>query len=222
MADAASIWRVSYQKGMQIFKFVIAIWNMTRFPLPFSIGANQHVIAGNDYWWAGFSFIALACTSGWVLLLSGIQYSCAPFLIIYIGGMLVHGTAVHSVCYWHRESYPYRLIGAKAKLMIEVIPMIVAAAIRVFTDDDRYLIILLLGCTSYFYSFAHFLHVAYDIGGKDIFLGLSMLLLVHRLSEKLLVGASALSFCLCLSFYRYMTYCAPELPIHPTKKELPV
>ncbi|XP_059288671.1 uncharacterized protein LOC132042058 [Lycium ferocissimum] len=195
---------------------------MTRFPLPFGLGPDQHVIEGIDYWWTGFSFFALICIYVWLLLLSGIQYSFALFVFIYNGIPLLHGIAVYTVCYWRRASYPYRLIGAKAKLMIEVIPMIVAAAIRVFTDDDRYLVLLLLGCTSYFYTFAHFLHVAYDIGAKDVFLGLSMLLLVHRLSEELLVGASALSFCLCLSFYRYITYCAPQLPIHPTKKELPV
>ncbi|KAH0641269.1 hypothetical protein KY285_037855 [Solanum tuberosum] len=50
-------------------------------------------------------------------------------------------------------------------------------------------IMILLGITTYFYTIAHFMRAAYDIGGKDVLLGLVI----------------------------YVTYSAPEVPEHGKK-----
>ncbi|PHT46518.1 hypothetical protein CQW23_15676 [Capsicum baccatum] len=182
---------------------------------------QANLIVGNDYWWFLFGIIPYACA--WVsFVLFDEDPHPVTFAVVFFGLLFFHIVALHSVVYWHREMSPFRLIGAKAKFMIEVIPVIAAAALPHLLEFDGAYYALLLCCTTYFYTFAHFMHAAYDIGGKDVFLALTMLVLVHRLNEELLVGALALILCLGLSLYRYMTYCAPELPIHPKKEmELP-
>ncbi|KAM3327325.1 hypothetical protein P3S67_002451 [Capsicum chacoense] len=147
-----------------------------------------------------------------------VPHGPAAALIFAFCQEFLYGIGLYSVIYWHRDS-PFRLIGAKGKFMIEVIPMIVAAALphpKLLESNDAYFF-LLLSCTSYFYTFAHFLHAAYDIGFIDVFLGLAMVVFVRMLNGGLLVGA--LIFCLGLSFYRYVRYRAPELPIHRKKME---
>ncbi|KAM3231484.1 hypothetical protein P3L10_016843 [Capsicum annuum] len=230
-----SIVMVPYQKGKQSLKAAVSILKMIRLPPLLSYKPSKvevdprkrhkrlpaNLIVGNDYWWFLFGNIPYLCA--WVSI--GL-FDKDPNPVIYVFGFLgllfFHSVALHSVLYWHREMSPFRLIGAKAKFMIEVIPVIVAAALRHLLEFDGAYYALLLSCTTYFYTFAHFMHAAYDIGGKDVFLALTMLVLVHRLNEELLVGALALILCLGLSLYRYMTYCAPELPIHPKKEmELP-
>ncbi|KAF3634039.1 putative mitochondrial ubiquitin ligase activator of nfkb 1-A-like isoform 2 [Capsicum annuum] len=93
---------------------------------------------------------------------------------------------------------PFRLIGAKAKFMLEIIPMIVAATLRLLLKY-YYLkyVLLLLSCTTYFYTFAHFMHAAYDIGLRDVYLGLAMVVLVRKLNEEMLAGA----LILCLGVF---------------------
>nr|XP_009631299.1 uncharacterized protein LOC104121110 [Nicotiana tomentosiformis] len=176
------------------------------------------LIVGDDWRWFLLNFIPLWCI--WAVFPIFVE-DAGPvtFFSYYIVSTNAYLIPWYSVCYWHREMSPFRLIGAKAKFMIEVIPMIVAAALHHLLEYNVGYFVILLGCTACVYIFTHFMHAAYDIEHFDFLLGLAMLVLVHWLNEELLVGVLVLSFCLCLSFYRYMTYCAPELPNHP-KKEL--
>ncbi|KAM3373677.1 hypothetical protein P3S68_012391 [Capsicum galapagoense] len=133
-------------------------------------------------------------------------------MVAFWGLITFHVVALYSVVYWHREMSPFRLIGAKAKFMIEVIPVIAAAALRHLLKFDGAYYALLLSCTTYF-------SIPLPTSCTP---RLAMLVLVHRLNGELLVGALALILCFGLSLYRYMTYCAPELPIHRKKEmELP-
>ncbi|KAM3357196.1 hypothetical protein P3S68_023910 [Capsicum galapagoense] len=174
------------------------------------------MIVGNDWWWFVFSFIPIVTTTAWFFL-SGPHGPAAALIFAFYQNIL-YGIGVYSLIYWHRDS-PFRLIGAKGKFMIEVIPMIVAAALLHHSEfDEEAYFFLLLACTTYFYTFAHFMHAAYDIGFIDVFLGLAMVVLVRMLNGGLLIGA--LIFCLGSSFYRYLRYRAPELPIHRKKMEM--
>nr|XP_018625443.2 uncharacterized protein LOC104093649 [Nicotiana tomentosiformis] len=200
------IMMVSYQKCRRSWKAVVSILKMTRYPTGADVDPN---LFGNERWWHLSTFVPWSCTylSFMTLLDFSDPFYITIFVLVYFG---VHILSWYSVCYWHREMSPYRLIGAKAKYMAEAIPMVVAAALRHLLEFNYYHFGLLLGCTTYFYIFAHFLHAAYDITGKDVLGAIAMLVLVEELNKELLVGALALSFCLGLSFYRYMTYSAPS------------
>ncbi|PHT38127.1 hypothetical protein CQW23_21700 [Capsicum baccatum] len=116
---------------------------------------------------------------------------------------------------------PFRLIGAEAIFLIEVIPMIVASALHHLLEFNYGYLYLLLGFTIYVSGCAHFMHVAYDIGGKDVLLGLVLQIPFYIVNGKLLIRALALSFCVVLCFCKYMMYSAPELPEHgKSTKEL--
>ncbi|PHT46516.1 NPL4-like protein 1 [Capsicum baccatum] len=135
---------------------------------------QANLIVGNDYWWYLFGMIPYACA--WVsFALFDEHPHPVTYVVFFFGHLFFHIVALHSVLYWHREMSPFRLIGAKAKFMIEVIPVIVAAALPHLLEFDGAYYALLLSCTTYFYTFAHFMHAAYDIGGKDVFLALTML-----------------------------------------------
>ncbi|KAH0637391.1 hypothetical protein KY289_037306 [Solanum tuberosum] len=139
-------------------------------------------------------------------------------ILMFLGGMVTHPALLTSIIYWYRDM-PFRLIGAKAKFKLEVIPMIIAAAFHHLLEFNYGYFCLILGITTYFYTIAHFMRVAYDIGGKDVLLGLVMLVLAYFLEGGLLVRGLGLSLCVVLCFYRYVTYSASEVPEHG-KKEL--
>ncbi|OIT39041.1 hypothetical protein A4A49_54754 [Nicotiana attenuata] len=180
---------------------------------------SEPLVQGYDYLWYFFTTIAFECLVAAFLLLGGTDHLLILAFGIFPGcGFILHNNVLHSVVYWHRDM-PFRLIGAKAKFMIEVIPLVTAAVLRHLLDFNYGYPALLLGCTGYFYAFAHFLRVAYDIKGIDVMLGLVMQVLAYMLNEELLVRALVLSFCFCICFYRYVMYSAPELPAHD-KKEL--
>ncbi|OIT21776.1 hypothetical protein A4A49_61119 [Nicotiana attenuata] len=228
---------VTCQKGRQSLKTVVSIFNKIKrvFPdadhVPSTGGNAEYVFLvflswllreRNDIWWILFSNIPLLCMIAAFFKLTGDPKVYTIFLILNIMfipcGSIIHTVALLTVVYWHRDM-PFQLIGAKVKFMIEVIPMITAAALHHFLEFNYGYLNLVLCCTTYFYTYAHFLHVAYDIGGIDVLVGLVMQVVGYMLNVELLVRALALSFCFGLSFYRYMTYCAPELPAHH-KKEL--
>ncbi|KAG5588339.1 hypothetical protein H5410_048773 [Solanum commersonii] len=139
-------------------------------------------------------------------------------ILMFLGGMFAHPVLLASIIYWYRDM-PFRLIGAKAKFKLEVIPMIIAAAFHHLLEFNYVYFCLILGFTTYFYTIAHFMRAAYDIGGKDVLLGLVMLVLAYFLKGGLLVRGLGLSLCVVLCFYRYVTYSAPEVPENG-KKEL--
>ncbi|KAG5588338.1 hypothetical protein H5410_048772 [Solanum commersonii] len=139
-------------------------------------------------------------------------------MILIFLGVLTHMALLTSILYWYRDM-PFSLIGAKAKFKLEVIPMIIAAAFHHLLEFNYGYFCLILGFTAYFYTIAHFMRAAYDIGGKDVLLGLVMLVLAYFLKGGLLVRGLGLSLCVVLCFYRYVTYSAPEVPEHG-KKEL--
>ncbi|XP_060178602.1 uncharacterized protein LOC132608852 isoform X1 [Lycium barbarum] len=185
-------------------------------------GRAGRFIYGNDLWWFLFSYVPWSCMFFALLKFTGARhvYNILMVLdiIIFPVSSITHSVVVYSVVYWYRDM-PFRLMGAKAKFMIEVIPMIMAVTLHHLLEFNYGYLELLLGFTTYFYIFAHFTRIAYDIGVKDILVGLVMQVLGYMLNVELLVRALALSFCLGYSFYRYVTYCAPEVPVH-SKKEL--
>jgi len=181
------------------------------------------LIVGKDMWsWYFFSSIPLCSIIMGILILmgdpSGNDWLAILDMILMILGLFTHLSLLTSIFYWYRDM-PFRLIGAKAKFKLEVIPMIIAAAFHHLLEFNYGYFCLILGFTTYFYTIAHFMRAAYDIGGKDVLLGLVMLVLAYFLKGGLLVRGLGLSLCVVLCFYRYVTYSAPELPEHG-KKEL--
>ncbi|PHT80480.1 hypothetical protein T459_18532 [Capsicum annuum] len=159
---------VPYQKGKQILKAAVPILKMIRLPPLLSYKPSKvdvdprkrhkrlsaNLIVGNDYWWYLFGMIPFACA--WVsFALFDEDPHPVTYVVFFFGLLIFHMVALHSVVYWHREMSPFRLIGAKAKFMIEVIPVIVAAALPHLLEFDDAYYALLLSCTTYFYTFAH-------------------------------------------------------------------
>ncbi|XP_009615868.1 uncharacterized protein LOC107774812 [Nicotiana tabacum] len=214
-------WTVSYQKCWQSLKTVVSFVKKFRWAWPASLGGppsgGRPLVMGVEMLWWSLGILPYGCMVAAVL--NFVRYPISLIvLIMLVGSYFFHLAVLYSIVYWHQHM-PFRLIGAKAKFMIEVIPMITAAALHHLLEFNYGYLALLLCCTTYFYAFAHFLHLAYDIGGIDVLLGIVMQVLAYMLNVELLVRALALSFCFVLCFYRYMTYCAPELPV-PRKKEL--
>ncbi|KAF3634037.1 hypothetical protein FXO37_26699 [Capsicum annuum] len=199
----------AYHKCKRMLKRAVSILKMVRNPLAIDsrlgldkatyenlIDPTRHphhippdpLIMGNDWWWILFSSIPLFCT--WACFCLFIVPDEVTHFIFLLSLAGFHLTVLYSILYWHREMSPFRLIGAKAKFMLEIIPMIVAATLRLLLKY-YYLkyVLLLLSCTTYFYTFAHFMHAAYDIGLRDVYLGLAMVVLVLKLNEELLAGA---------------------------------
>nr|XP_016510480.1 PREDICTED: uncharacterized protein LOC107827794 [Nicotiana tabacum]XP_016510481.1 PREDICTED: uncharacterized protein LOC107827794 [Nicotiana tabacum]XP_016510482.1 PREDICTED: uncharacterized protein LOC107827794 [Nicotiana tabacum] len=209
---------ICYQK----LKAVISSFMEFNWLAPGLLGRStggKPLVEGYDYLWYIFTNIAFGCLAAAFLLLGGIHHPYIFVIWICPGCcFLLHINVLYSVVYWHRDM-PFQLIGAKAKFMIEVIPLVTAAALRHLLDFNYGYPALLLGCTGYFCAYVHFLRVAYDIKGIDVMLGLVMQGLAYMLNVELLVRALVLSFCFGICFYRYVTYCAPEVPAHD-KKEL--
>nr|XP_016505590.1 PREDICTED: uncharacterized protein LOC107823466 isoform X1 [Nicotiana tabacum]XP_016505591.1 PREDICTED: uncharacterized protein LOC107823466 isoform X1 [Nicotiana tabacum] len=210
---------VFYQK----LKALVSSFKTFRWALPGIYGgrstAGKPLVEGYDYLWYAFTTIPFGCLAAAFLLLGGTDH----LLIFTFGicpgcGYILHINVLYSVVYWHRDM-PFRLIGAKAKFMIEAIPLVTAAALHHLLEFNYGYLTLLVSCTGYFYTYAHFLRVAYDIKGIDVMLGLVMQVLTYMLNVGLLARALVLSFCFGICFYRYVMYCAPELPAHD-KKEL--
>ncbi|KAK4732678.1 hypothetical protein R3W88_025666 [Solanum pinnatisectum] len=180
-------------------------------------------IVGKDMWsWYFFSSIPPCSIIVGILILMGdpvgnAWLSILEAIVVFLG-FLTHLTLLTSSLYWYRDM-PFRLIGAKAKFKLEVIPMIIAAAFDDLLEFNYGYFCLILGFTTYFYTIARFMRAAYDIGGKDVLLGLVMLVLAYFLKGGLLVRGLGLSLCAVLCLYRYVTYSAPEVPVHG-KKEL--
>ncbi|KAK4356791.1 hypothetical protein RND71_022401 [Anisodus tanguticus] len=220
---------VTYQKGEQSLQTVVSLFNKIKRALlnkdhaPPPPGPRFLTMSYNA-WLVVFGMVPFFCmVFAFRKLLGdpkGFTICRVLYVIVMLGGSIIHVVVLHCVTYWYRDM-PFQLIGAKAKFMIEVIPMITVAILHHLLEFNyAYIAVLIsIGCTGYFYIYAHFMHVAYDIGGIDALLGLVMQVLGYMLNLKLLVGSFILSFCLCFSFYRYVTYCAPEVPDHP-KKEL--
>ncbi|OIS98980.1 PREDICTED: uncharacterized protein LOC109232819 [Nicotiana attenuata] len=221
---------VTCEKGRQSLKTVVSIFNKLKRVFPDkdyvpSTGSSRLLRERNDIYWLHFSNVSmLSMVAAFVLLMGDPKVSMISIIFETIVPMcccIIHMIAFFTVIYWHRDM-PFRLIGAKAKFMIEVIPMIIAAGLHHLLEFNYGYLALLVCCTTYFYIYAHFLHIAYDIGGIDVLLGLVMQVLGYMLNVELLVRALVLSFCFGLSFYRYMTYRAPEVPPHHKKElELP-
>ncbi|KAM3231488.1 hypothetical protein P3L10_016847 [Capsicum annuum] len=140
---------VPYQKGKQILKAAVPILKMIRLPPLLSYKPSKvdvdprkrhkrlsaNLIVGNDYWWYLFGMIPFACA--WVsFALFDEDPHPVTYVVFFFGLLIFHMVALHSVVYWHREMSPFRLIGAKAKFMIEVIPVIVAAALPHLLEFD--------------------------------------------------------------------------------------
>ncbi|XP_060179821.1 uncharacterized protein LOC132609717 isoform X1 [Lycium barbarum] len=204
----------------QNFNAVVSSFKKFRWAWPWYRGGRT--LHGNDVWWSIFGNLSWFCMClallNFMVDPSRSMTLAALHVIFSTGALITHFTLMHSIVYWYGDM-PFKLMGAKAKFMIEVIPMIIAAALHHLLEFNYGYLLLLLVFTIYFYTFAHFMHVAYDIGGKDVLLGLLMPVLGYMLNVELLLRALALSFCLGFSFYRYVTYCAPEVPAH-SKKEL--
>ncbi|MCD7464899.1 hypothetical protein HAX54_000169 [Datura stramonium] len=210
---------LTYQKGLQA---VVSLFN--RINKAFSGTGAGFLMLPYSLWWILFSLVPFVSVVASILNLMGDPKVFTLFLvldlIVMIGGYLIHCVVLFYVVYWYRDM-PFQLIGANTKFMIEVIPMITVAALHhLLAANYAYIALLIsLGCTGYFYTFAHFLHVAYDIGAIDVSLGLVMQVLGYMLIKvELLFRGLALSFCLGFSFYRYMTYCSPEIPAHHKKE----
>nr|XP_016481182.1 PREDICTED: uncharacterized protein LOC107802236 isoform X2 [Nicotiana tabacum] len=207
---------VSYQKGTQSLKVVVSIYKKIRLPEAFGGQSDGGLVRLEDIWWLIYSYFSFLCI---VAALLNLELVPGIFTFLFMmGGFIIHFTAQYSVVYWHRDM-PFQIIGAKAKFMIEVIPVMTAAVLHHLLEFNYGYLALLLGCTTYFYVFGHFMHVSYDIVEKDLLLELVMQVLVYMVDGELLVRALALTFCVGLCFYRYMIYCASEVPEHP-KKEL--
>ncbi|KAL3360156.1 hypothetical protein AABB24_016583 [Solanum stoloniferum] len=180
------------------------------------------IFEGYDVGWYFFSNIPSICTGYGMVKSTGdpriYKILISLELILILVGTFIHHLAMYSIIYWFRDM-PFRLIGAKAKFMIELIPIIMLAALHHFFEFNYGYLSLVVGFTTYFYIIAHFMHVAYDIEGKDVLLGLVMQVLAYLLNGELLFRALGLSFCVVLCFYRYVMYSTPELP-HHRKKEL--
>ncbi|KAG5588332.1 hypothetical protein H5410_048766 [Solanum commersonii] len=179
---------------------------------------SDSFIVGKDIWpWIMFGSIPLCSIIMGILILMGDpsvnEWLAILDMILMILGLLTHLSLLTSIFYWYRDM-PFRLIGAKAKFKLEVIPMIIAAAFHHLLEFNYGYFLLILGFTTYFYIIAHFMRAAYDIGGKDVLLGLVMLVLAYFLKGGLLVRGLGLSLCVVLCFYRYVTYSAPEVPVH--------
>ncbi|XP_075089847.1 uncharacterized protein LOC107802236 [Nicotiana tabacum] len=207
---------VSYQKGTQSLKVVVSIYKKIRLPEAFGGQSDGGLVRLEDIWWLIYSYFSFLCI---VDALLNLEHVPGIFTFLFmVGGFIIHFTAHYSVVYWHRDM-PFQIIGAKAKFMIEVIPVMTAAVLHHLLEFNYGYLALFLGCTTYFYVFGHFMHISYDIVEKDLLLELVMQVLVYMVDGELLVRALALTFCVGLCFYRYMIYCAPEVPEHP-KKEL--
>lgn len=125
---------------------------------------------------------------------------------------------------------PIRSVGPRGKFMIDFVPALTAAALHHrlnlnnhdgllhFLEFNYGHLFLLLGCTTYFYVIIHFMRSAYDIGGKDVILGLAMQTFCFMVNGGLLVRAVAFIFCFGISFYRYMTYSDP--PASPPRPKM--
>ncbi|XP_070042025.1 uncharacterized protein [Nicotiana tomentosiformis] len=212
---------VSYQKGTQSLKVVVSIYKKIRLPEAFGGQSDGGLVRLEDIWWLIYSYFSFLCI---VAALLNLEHVPGIFTFLFmVGGFIIHFTAHYSVVYWHRDM-PFQIIGAKAKFMIEVIPVMTAAVLHHLLEFNYGYLALLLGCTTYFYVFGHFMHVSYDIVEKDLLLELVMQVLVYMVDGELLVRALALTFCVGLCFYRYMIYCTPEVPKHPKKEleQLPV
>ncbi|PHT27100.1 hypothetical protein CQW23_33294 [Capsicum baccatum] len=226
-ASPRSLFLRTWEVSSQSLKAVVSFVNNFRCEVPwFDVPPNYvgPFIEPSDLWWllvinapslfVGFAYINLM--NG----LSGYKISQVLGPILLSGGILTHVVVLSFVMYWYYDR-PFRLIGAEAIFLIEVIPMIVASALHHLLEFNYGYLCLLLGFTMYVYGCAHFMHVAYDIGGKDVLLGLVMQIPFYIVKEKLLIRALALSFCVVLCFCKYMMYSAPELPEHgKSTKEL--
>ncbi|OIT02886.1 PREDICTED: uncharacterized protein LOC109227501 [Nicotiana attenuata] len=181
-----SIVSVSYKKCRHFLRAVVSILKMIR--LPGLCTCSQPVdVVGDDWIWFLLGFIPLWCI--WLVFPICVKgASDITFISYYIVSTTAYLIPWYSVMYWHREMSPFRLIGAKAIFMIEVIPMIIAAALHHLLEYNVGYFVILLGCTTCVYIFAHFMHAAYDIGDSDFLLGLAMLVLVNWLNEEMLVG----------------------------------
>ncbi|KAG5588334.1 hypothetical protein H5410_048768 [Solanum commersonii] len=204
-------------------KAVVTSVKNFRWIMPWAPERFHSFIVGKDMWpWIMFGSIPLCSIIMGILILMGDpsvnEWLAILDMILMILGLLTHLSLLTSIFYWYRDM-PFRLIGAKAKFKLEVIPMIIAAAFHHLLEFNYGYFLLILGFTTYFYIIAHFMRAAYDIGGKDVLLGLVMLVLAYFLKGGLLVRGLGLSLCVVLCFYRYVTYSAPEVPVHG-KKEL--
>ncbi|KAK4724562.1 hypothetical protein R3W88_027341 [Solanum pinnatisectum] len=123
-----------------------------------------------DICWLLFSYIPWLCISHALLNLIVHDFDIVMFIII-LGLYVTHNIVIHFVKHWHRDM-ALRLMGAKAKFMIEVIPVITLATLYHVLEFNYGYLCLLLGLTTYFYTFAYFIHVAYDVGAKDVLTGL--------------------------------------------------
>ncbi|KAG5588663.1 hypothetical protein H5410_049097 [Solanum commersonii] len=203
-------------------RLLVHIWAVLKAAVIISANNFNPIIIENDIGWYIFMIIPSICTGFGITLLIGDLRAykiliTIEFILIAVR-TFIHHLVIHSISYWYREM-PFRLIGAKTKFMIELIPILTLAALHHLFQFNYAYLHLVVGFTSYFYTIAHFMHEAYDIEGKDVLLGLAMQVLAYLLNGELLVKALALSLGVVLCFYRYVMYSAPEVPEH-RKKEL--
>ncbi|KAM3327345.1 hypothetical protein P3S67_002471 [Capsicum chacoense] len=213
-------WEVSSQS----LKAVVSFVNNFRCEVPWFDTPPYYVWLLTELFWVQvINNPSLCIAFAYRNLMDGLRgYKISQLLgaILLSGGILNHFVVMYFVIYWYYDR-PFRLIGAEAIFLIEVIPMIVASALHHLLEFNYGYLYLLLGFTMYVYGCAHFMHVAYDIGGKDVLLGSVLQIPFYIVNGKLLIRALALSFCVVLCFCKYMMYSAPELPEHgKSTKEL--
>ncbi|KAM3249868.1 hypothetical protein P3L10_011638 [Capsicum annuum] len=218
-ASPRSLFLRTWEVSSQTLKAVVSFVNNFSCEVPWVYQSPNvgPLIEPSDLWWLQIINTPSLCMGfAYINLMNGLRgYKISQVLgpILLSGGILTHVVVMSFVMYWYYDR-PFRLIGAQAIFLIEVIPMIVASALHHLLEFNYGYLYLLLGFTMYVYGCVHFMHVAYDIGGKDVLLGLVLQIPFYIVNGKLLIRVLALSFCVVLCFCKYMIYSAPELPEH--------
>ncbi|KAL3338253.1 hypothetical protein AABB24_030413 [Solanum stoloniferum] len=184
-----------------------------------------------DSWWffqsfpSGCLFMAFIC-----FVAIPLHLDIVPWLVVALVGTIIQSVLFYSVIYWNTYT-PFQLVGSNVKFIIEVVPAVIAAVWHQFLvfklgdltlwqifDSEFGPICLLLSCTTYFYLIIHFVHRAYDITAKDVIVGITMQVFCFMVCGELFIRVVVLFLCVSLSFYRYVTYVAPDVIPQPKRE----
>lgn len=139
------------------------------------------------------------------------EYSGYALVIFIICGLIYFGLLLCSfVIHRHVQQ---KCIGNLGKLVVDVIALSAAMALRQLFGFDLCILFALVGFTIDLHTVAQSLHIAYDVSIWDIMLGSIMQIVAYLMWENKYMVTVVLMVFGGVILYRYASYSPPVMPV---------